>query len=82
MYIETTIGEVAGSCPLLLKQTSPVDAKSKTYSLKGFLSRVTGWLSSVFGSRCNTSYEQWRQLEYRNEMATRLGERMNPFPLI
>lgn len=45
--------------------------------LKEFFKKIHTQLSS-FVVRHDLNLEQWRQLEYRNEMAGRMGEKMNP----
>lgn len=45
------------------------------------MQKVPTWISSWFPAPSDMTYESWRQLEYRNELCTRVGEKFNPFPI-
>jgi hypothetical protein len=66
------------NCPLVsvCVSRSSTDAHPKHDITK----KLWEWLVKTF-SGSNESYEDWRRLEYRNEMAGRLGEKMNPYHL-
>ena len=68
----TTIPEVRLPKFELYKFVRSIIAETRTALL-----RAARW----FAPQNDLSYKSWRQLEYRNEVCTRVGERMNPFSI-
>lgn len=76
--IETTAIIAPTLSPIAINKSYQVISHAKTLFklLKRGSKKVRVWLTRVSTSH-RDSYERYRELEYRNEMATRMGERMN-----
>lgn len=48
-------------------------------SFRSMFKRAAKSVASFLSRSSDLNWDQWRQLEYRNEFATREGERMNHF---